>query len=227
MVDDKNVADALNDFFDFYEEELTLLRVGASKKTWLGACLALKDHEDILATVRMMRDNSEKSKEEINEMVSALLDSSDSAAVDRSIDLCVRLWLMINVRDSKAQSLRPLDTCLKWSIKESLVVFVESIFEAGPARALSPREARFDVDFTVAWMTNICGLRIHWTRSIHDHLLLDRRRRILSIFAYEHQVEYANSLMLVFALLLDADKADNACSGVQFQKMCLKKQQGL
>lgn len=192
-----NAGTVLEGFFDYYEEELKLLRVGASEDTWLGACLAVKEHEDILTVVQFLRANQEKTKDEIQLLLSSVLPNNDVASLYRSIDLGVRLWLMINVRDSKFQSLRPLDTCLQWPVNQTLGDFVESIFVVQGRKELPLRDARFDVNFTAASMIAICGLRIHWTTNIHDHLLLNRRKRILSMFAYEHQIEFAGPLGLV------------------------------
>jgi hypothetical protein len=34
-------------------------------------------------------------------------------------------------------------------------------------------------------MVRICGLKIEWTTSLHDHLRLDRRRKALQVFPYK------------------------------------------
>ncbi|KAH9208022.1 hypothetical protein DL95DRAFT_270646, partial [Leptodontidium sp. 2 PMI_412] len=42
---------------------------------------------------------------------------------------------------------------------------------------------RLDPSFTVVNMIKICGLQVRWTESLEDHLRLDRRAKVLSIFS--------------------------------------------
>lgn len=200
LKDSKQVTLPLEAFFVFYEKEIELLRVGVSETTWLAAHLAVKSHEDILAVGCILKHNQDKSRAHLHSILSTKLSDNDTGALDRSIDLCVRLWLMLNTLDHKFQSLRPLDTCLIWEQHKSLKEFVSANFARRSRKELSLKDARFDVNFTAASMIAICGLRIHWTSNIHDHLLLNRRRKLLSVFAFEHPVELAKSMELVCLL---------------------------
>ena len=181
----------LEDLFAYYEEELNLLRVGAAEETWQAAHLAFKTHENVLDGVRILAENQNDTKAQTRDRLSVVLSETDTEKLDRSIDLCVRLWLMLNVRDLRFQSLRPLETCMQWKPDQGLTDFAHGAFKPRLLRELSLKDARFDIHFTAASMIDICGLRIHWTRNLHDHLLLNRRKKLLSVFAYEHQLKYS------------------------------------
>lgn len=176
-------------YFQYYEEEIRLLRIGASENNWMAAHLAVQSHEDILEIICMLKNNTDQNKEDVRENLQLQHGWIDPLSVDRSIDLCLRLWLMLNINDIQFQSLRPLDTCLTWNCGTNLESFVKHVFDGERSRyGLSFQEAAFDEGFTVATMMNIRDLRIHWTSNMFDHLALNRRKRILSVFAFEHQI---------------------------------------
>lgn len=182
---------SLEQFFDCYEEELELLRVGTSRITWQAAHLAANDYEDIIAIVEALKLGRSQTRQQVEQQVSAYFGDAKPECVARSIDLALRLWLLFDVRDVRYQSLRPLSPCVQWRSHETLDMFVASLFPTSCWDA-SPKESRLNVHFTAVAMVDICGISIHWTSSLPDHLLLDRKRRVLSVLAHKSVLEAAS-----------------------------------
>lgn len=182
--------ESLVQYFQYYEEELRLLRVGTSPSTWEAGHLAATEHEDIIEIVQLLQQNRTEMKRVVQDKLAVRFPQANSACLERSIDLALRLWLLLNVRSLQFQSLRPLASCVQWQSATTLDAFVTNLFPSSRWE-VSAKESRLDVHFTAVAMVDICGIRIHWTPSLQDHLLLDRRRRILHIFPHKRVLELA------------------------------------
>jgi hypothetical protein len=182
--------ESLDQYFQYYEQELRLLRLGTAPSTWQAGHLAATDHEDIIEIVRALQQHRTEEKEVIQDKLSGRFPQADADCLERSIDLALRLWLLLNVRSLQFQSLRPLNSCIQWPPACTLNAFVRNLFPSS-RWAVSAKESRLDVHFTAVAMVDICGIRIHWTPSLQDHLLLDRRHRILHIFPHKRVLELA------------------------------------
>jgi hypothetical protein len=149
----------LQSYFKYYTDELHLLRAGFSEETWQTKDLAVKIYEDIFYIVDILQSNGDAQRPAIRDLLRPKFSSSDDMGLNRSINLAVRLWLMINMQDPEFEGTR---------------------HEA--------RSSRLGPHFTAAFMTDVCGLKIEWTTSLPDHLRLDRRRNekpALKIFPYK------------------------------------------
>jgi hypothetical protein len=177
-------ADAFAKYFEYYEEELRLLRVGANPNIWQAGHLAVDQHEDVVEVVKLLRRLKDRTRKDVEDEVAKCFKNADPDCISRSIDLAIRLWLMINVRESQFRSLRPLCTCVDWQKEKTLEDLMRDLFPSSRWK-VSARDSRVDVHFTAVMMVEVCGLKIHWTSSLQDHLLLDRRKRILSVFGFK------------------------------------------
>ena len=174
---------SLRTYFEYYSEELELLQFGASSLAWQSAELAATTHEDVLYIVNILDDLKVADKSHIRSKLRVRFTTSSDLGIDRALDLAVRLWLMLNVRESQYYSLRHPTPCLQWEDKKSLQTCMLDWFPRSRWK-LNSRESRIDPYFTAANMVEICGLQIYWTTSLQEHLRLDRRQKTLQIFPY-------------------------------------------
>ena len=177
-------GDELQSYFQYYTQELELLYTGFSSETSQANNLTVASFEDIFYIVRTLQKNSTSRKDDIHSMLQARFQSSDKLGLDRSINLAIRLWLMINAQEPKFSGIRLGVTCAQWDDESTLELFVRDLFP--PSRyPVTAQSSRLGPHFTAAFMQNVCGLTIEWTTGLHDHLVLDRRRRVLKVFSYK------------------------------------------
>lgn len=98
-IDDPLSQDSLEEYFDYYEEELKLLRIGTSPSTWQAGHLAADSHEDIIEIVQILREKRLQTRSVIEQHLSARFASAEPETISRSLDLALRFWLLINARD--------------------------------------------------------------------------------------------------------------------------------
>lgn len=177
-------VDALGRYFVYYNQELGLLRRGISEGSWQINNLAVKTSEDIFYVVDLLRSSGDSRRPEIRQRMLLKFQSSDEVGINRSINLAIRLWLMINTQDLEFSGLRHEATPVQWDDKSTLSAFLRSLFPH-PRWQISAQSSRLGPHFTAAFMKDVCGLTIEWTTSLHDHLRLDRFRKALKIFPYK------------------------------------------
>lgn len=171
------------DFFHSYSTKLRELRFRASGSTSLIIDqLAARSHEDILRICKALAHKKHLQRADIREILRTSFNEVEDRAVDRSIDLALRLWLMINVRDDELGINEPRKSSSEWADTETLQGLICRLFPTSETK-LTVKEARLGTTFNAAYMFDICGLEIDWTDNLQDHLLLNRRTRTLYIFA--------------------------------------------
>ena len=180
----KEQIDALQEYYRYYIEELQLLQKGISAQSWQGQSLAAQSYEDIFHIVTVLRNNRDCKRPKLRAMLALTLHPTNSQGLNWSINLAIRLWLMINVQDPKFEGLRYEATCVDWDDQTTLRAFIESLFPKSQWK-ITAQTSRLGSSFTAAFMHRVCGLKIKWTTSIHDHLRLDRRRKTLMVFPYK------------------------------------------
>lgn len=195
-----HLLDSHKTYFQYYEAELKRLRIGIAPPLWLVSTLAAKTHKDILHIASTLSEHRCSTRPQIREKLHSRFQDSDDLALNRSVDLALRLWLMLNVRDRElsVQTLQKPSIC--WHDDSTLKDFVASQFPVS-SWFLEARESRLDPFFTAANMVRICGLKLDWTESLDDHLRLDRRNKVLSIYSYK-------SCLVSHLDSLDAPSAD-------------------
>jgi hypothetical protein len=109
------------------------------------------------------------------------LDGRQDWSFDRSIDITLRLWLQVNIRDDDSGLGGPK---VRWDETTTLTEFITSLFPVADWE-LGAKERRLDPYFTGANMVGVCGLKIAWTNSLEDHLRLERREKVLWVFPYK------------------------------------------
>lgn len=178
----------LKTYFNFYVEELELLQFGTSLSARQAADMAVKTHEDILYLVSSLSKLPNSTREQFRTHIRKEFPAATHRGLDRSIDLALRLCLMLNITQPQYQSLRHPTPCLVWGEGEPLQQRINNWFPGSRwvLMAMKAKESRLDPYFTAANMATICGLQIQWTTSLQDHLRLDRRQKTLRIFPYRN-----------------------------------------
>lgn len=170
------------EFFQSYSAKLRQLRIGAISDSWEINKLAAQSHDDVLRICRLLADKKHLKRAEIRNILYASFSQAEEKAVDMSIDLAIRLWLMINVRDDELSVNEPSKSSAQWADQETLQDLTYRLFPV-PKTNLTIKEARLGPTFNAAYLSDICGLEFYWTDNLQDHLLLHRRTRTLHIFA--------------------------------------------
>lgn len=180
----KAQVDGLERYFVYYNQELGLLCRGISEASWQINSLAVKTYEDLVYVVDLLSDSGDSRRPEIRQRMVLRFRSSDVVGMNRSINLAIRLWLMINTQDPEFSGLRLEATPIQWNDECTLLAFFQSLFPHSRWQ-ISAQSNRLGPHFTAAFMKDVCGLTIEWTTSLHDHLRLNRFRRALKVFPYK------------------------------------------
>jgi hypothetical protein len=122
-------VNAFRIYFDYYIKELELLRRGISEETWQTKGLAAKTYKDIFYIINVLRNNGANSQRpELCSLLRSRFRLSDDLGLDRSINLAIRLWLMINTQEPKFGGIRHEVTCVEWDDETTLRTFFQKLF---------------------------------------------------------------------------------------------------
>jgi hypothetical protein len=118
---------------------------------------------------------------------------ADEKAIQRSLELCVRLWLTININSPSLAvgPTYPLEIPLAWERNSSLNDLIQRRWENTGGRKLK-QESQIDDTFTAAYLVNVCGMTLQWTEYLSDHLTTDPQRKVLTL--YKHKAYLRNRL---------------------------------
>lgn len=185
--DQKGGIKAFEDYFHYYEEEIDWLQRGVTLETDQLAGIVAKTHDDLLIIAKILRENAHCNKSEIRAKSRQRDEFHDGQdwAFDRSIDITIRMWLQINIRDDDSGKGVPE---VQWDEAATFAEFLSGLFPIENWE-LGAKERRLDPYFTGANMVEICGLKIGWTTSLEDHLRLDRREKILWVFPQKRTLQ--------------------------------------
>ena len=185
---DVGQIDGLQEYFAYYSEELHLLCKGISRESWQTKRLAIKTCADLFHIVDILRLSADCQRPVIRQRISLPYPVADDEALNRSINLAIRLWLMINVQEPEFGNLRHEATFAQWNDESTLREFLHALFPHS-RWPITAQSSRLGPHFTAAFMQRVCGLTIEWTTSLHDHLRLDRRRKAVRIFSYKSYLQ--------------------------------------
>jgi hypothetical protein len=168
-------------YFAHYRRELSRMHSSISCIQTATIGLAAKSHEDIIYILKLLLEHQQMTKRDLKEKLSIRFSGSDAFAIDRSVDLVVRLWLMVNVRDILEPVRTPHKVAICWDNDQSLLDMIDTQFQT-PSLHLDSKTSRLHPSFTVEKMEQVCGLKVGWTDSLEDHLRLDLTRKQIWIF---------------------------------------------
>ncbi|MCJ1323132.1 hypothetical protein MMC15_008485 [Xylographa vitiligo] len=184
-VDPSTYEDSLyNPYFENYSTQIMSFNLGVGFDKLSAPVRDRRLQPYIVAVVEKLLAEPKSLRQSIKEHVKQMekarnLQVTNDAFVDRSIDLALQVWLMINSRD------RTNDTSLttKWTGDKSLDHLVKEVIP----KEDQPADLRFTYRFTAANIERYSGVKIVWTRYIAEHLSFDDEEeyRKLKIFPYK------------------------------------------
>ena len=158
--------------------------------------LTIKHHEHCFATctldeitdlIGMLQDMSSRPLTDIVEEKRKHVINIDEASIQRTLELCIRLWLTINVntRAVAVGGTSYREQTLDWSNQISLLDLTSKAFIKNAKSSTRHGGPNIDGIFTAHYLVNSCGLEVAWTNYLTDHLRLDASRRVLLIFRHK------------------------------------------
>jgi hypothetical protein len=182
---------ALSDrYFKYYEQELEMVQFGSITQMGPVTPLAVKTHADILLVIREIQTDCLLTKCKVRDKLRVHFSEAKDAELNASIDLALRLWLMLNVRDPRLKLQTPQTPIVSWGETLSFKDFMEQTFPRSTWQ-VGVKDSRLHPSFTAAFMVEVCGLQLEWTDCLADHLRLDRREKALRVYSYKDYLQSA------------------------------------
>ena len=135
---------------------------------------AVRTFADLVDILGLVRSNITATMDELRQTVQNTYSKfgTDTQKITASIELVVRLWLMINVRNLMPKDHLVLQTSLPWPDASSLVdVFRQRIGQSHATHSI-PRDY-FPECLNVCDLRRISGYQTYWTDDLMSHLALD------------------------------------------------------
>lgn len=148
---------------------------------------SMKTHQDIVELASLVSRRYGQPKKWLKQDISctSAYAAASNQELNDSIELVVRLWLMVNVggpsSDPCVMHTLPQSN-LQWSDDLSLEEVLKRRFLQGSTQ--ETRKMRFSKFLNVTSLQRIGGFRIYWTENILDHLRLEEESRVLFIFQH-------------------------------------------
>ena len=177
-------------YFQFYCKEMKALSLGPNKNTHILTRIAAKTHHDIRLIVERLKQKRDLNLEATITEIKALFPSykTDDDAIRSSIDLAMRVWLILNIRDRSTPVHVGNMRKLRWEkgqeIQETLKNFVDRQIPS-MAHVLPEQEDYWDGRSTAYDINHLYKISIVWTHCLADHLRLDFEARTLYIFPHK------------------------------------------
>lgn len=145
-----------------------------------GKHLLARTHQHILDIKHLLEEHTPK--EDIKSRLRPLFATSKQADQDEilnnTIDLAVRLYLMVNVGTSKYAITR--ETQLTWAHGDLETLLTKHFNEP---QVLGNANIRLDRAFTAYNLNRIAGIKVQWTDNLADHLrMIDDEDKIVAVF---------------------------------------------
>lgn len=162
-------------YFDYYENQCHHALHEQGKH------VLVRTHQHIIDIASKLKQGH--SREMIREGLTTLFTAkekppNEDEILDNSVDLAVRLYLMVNVGANESTVTRGKK--LLWdtpSVKEFLWAYFTE------PQVLSNSNIRFEKAFIASNMERIAGIKIRWTNNLADHLrMVDDDDKIVAIF---------------------------------------------
>lgn len=144
---------------------------------------AAQTHGQLLSIIKVLSDNRTLDLSGAIHKVKEISDLSNAEDewIQRSIDLALRVWLTINIRERELEDQTPHTPCLQWKANNtSLSEFVRNLFQ--DSSTCAPADSELGSRFTVVNMVYSNGLQVEWTECLADHLSVNLAHRKVRIY---------------------------------------------
>lgn len=178
-------------YFQFYHKTCEALYLGLRSEA---QSLVAESHEHLLVIVDQLwssLDNGQHCKRlqlrrrlgaHFGHLLEPSLEHETDTKINNSINLALRLWLTIEIRE---EVFAPATFAIQWDDNSTLQDFIGRQFP-GPriTKALTEKEtlAILESDFTAANLRRIGGISIDWTYHLNEHLTYDRELRKIKVY---------------------------------------------
>lgn len=174
-------------YLQYYQKETQSLAMGIVKKDRPISRMAAQTHAELQETVRILSNHRHSNFSTVQTAIKANFPKcQDSEAIKNTIDLGLRVWLTLNVRNPSIYSIAQKTPSLRWEDGTSGVALVNFVGRQFPSASqlVSPPDNKINVGFTAYKLVHTCGVTIEWTSCLADHLHFDFERRCLRIYHY-------------------------------------------
>ncbi|KAL8747778.1 MAG: hypothetical protein Q9190_000384 [Brigantiaea leucoxantha] len=176
-------------FQGHYHDECQKFYWQICSKSWVGPQGAVTSHQDIVKVAQLLSLEAGRSRGALRLCTKQMLfPSASDEAVQQSIELVIRLSLMLNVRTSM-KSLSPATPAVHWNDQSTMEEVVQLQFGSSSLPKLKYGEGGvldlpFEVAFTAPNLKRWSGVTVEWTACLADHLRHDHEHRAIRIFPY-------------------------------------------
>jgi hypothetical protein len=172
-----SIADSVEDFsayFSFFQGECNLD---------IKSDYAVKTYDDLLRLLDIIRNNTDVKLSTLHGRVKSSVPGfgTDDKKITASIELIVRLWLMINVRNLMPRAEVEMWTVVPWHDDQSLEQALSTLKDP-PKGTRDSEEKTFVDDLNVDNLKKIGGFEKKWTSSLLGHLHVDGK----TVYMFHH-----------------------------------------
>ncbi|KAE9378895.1 hypothetical protein N431DRAFT_478027 [Stipitochalara longipes BDJ] len=139
---------------------------------------AMKTYRDLLFIVHQLKQQPLETRADVRaKLCSAApkFKSCSSAQLDKSLELVIRLWLMLSANG--LGSFTPGQTVIYWPDDKSLTQVINESFPR--TIRLDFGQRHFPPSLTIFNLVRFGGFQVKWTSNLVDHLLLNKQGQIL------------------------------------------------
>lgn len=174
-------------FFNYYRDICRSLHLGIQSKKV--DTLAAQTHEDVLTIIDCLWSCQEVGFQETRQSLRGKLKEKRSneetdERINASIDLALRLWLTMNIRESDLYSRRGIP----WNDVSHLSTFIETQFR-GPEAGDRNGKVVLGNGVTAVELKRNNGISVKWINNLEDHLSYDTIRKSLNVYHLEHVLQ--------------------------------------
>jgi hypothetical protein len=153
---DENMKD-FDAYFDVVQRE---------RSQSLARLHAIQSFQDLVDFLGIIIESSMEPFAEILARVQTTRPESSASEVSMSIELAIRLWLMLDIRHMMPTHRYQLETSIPWPESQSLVWVLENHLEPSPS-TVGPRYSEY---LNLYDMDKMGGFKVEWTNNLASHL---------------------------------------------------------
>ena len=175
------------EYFEYHWQSCQNMHLGARSKADILAARTHGEILDITDALWSFQDNGfQVTRVTLRKILRQKHFQEDSdESINVSIDLALRLWLTLNIRDASPVS---INRGIVWNDVSHLSTFVSEQFQ-GPTSDEPRARVVLGIDMTAVELEKLSGISVEWVSDIKDHLYYIVDRRILKVYNLEHVLQ--------------------------------------
>jgi hypothetical protein len=147
----------------------------------------VRNFETMFTIIQLVQQSSSKQYKEILRILLDKFPNATLDAIQRSVELTIRIWLTINIHSSDifVGPISAGDAPIDWEQDSSL----EQVLRIKFGRRVQlphPRSiTTFDPAFTATYLVSTCGVSLQWTDDLLSHMNFDLKRLVLTVYRHK------------------------------------------